>query len=60
VVVKTSLYGSVFGNTAIQYNNNEPYNKLFTIVLPNIEPYNKLFTTTEDGHLMAETRMVYQ
>jgi hypothetical protein len=24
------------------------------------EPYNKLFTTTEDGHLMAETRMVYQ
>jgi hypothetical protein len=30
------------------------------IVLPNSEPYNKLFTTTEEGHLMAETRMVYQ
>jgi hypothetical protein len=30
------------------------------IVLPNSEPYNKLFTTTEDDHLMAETRMVYQ
>jgi hypothetical protein len=30
------------------------------IVLPNIEPYIKLFTTTEDDHLMAETRMVYQ
>jgi hypothetical protein len=22
--------------------------------------HNKLFTTTEDGHLMAETRTVYQ
>jgi hypothetical protein len=30
------------------------------IVLPNSEPYNKLFTTTQDGNLMAETRMVYQ
>jgi hypothetical protein len=30
------------------------------IVLPNTEPCNKLFTTTEDGHLMAETRTVYQ
>jgi hypothetical protein len=30
------------------------------LVLPNSEPYNKLFTTTEDGHLMAETRTVYQ
>jgi hypothetical protein len=30
------------------------------IVLPNSEPYNKIFTATEDGHLMAETRTVYQ
>jgi hypothetical protein len=30
------------------------------IVLPNSEPYNKLLTTTEFGHLMAETRTVYQ
>jgi hypothetical protein len=29
-------------------------------VLPNSEPYNKLLTATEDDHLMAETRMVYQ
>jgi hypothetical protein len=43
----------------LEYHFNN-YLIITHIVLPNSEPYNKLFTTTEDGHLTAETRMVYQ
>jgi hypothetical protein len=43
----------------LEYHFNN-YWIITLIVLPNSEPYNKLFTTTEDGHLMAETRMAYK
>jgi hypothetical protein len=43
----------------LEYHFNNYY-IITHIVLPNSESYNTLFTTTEDGHLMAETRMVYK
>jgi hypothetical protein len=48
---------SILFNLEYHFNN---YWIITHTVLPNIESHNKLCTTTEDGPLMAETRVVYQ